>query len=96
MIIIRELADVDSLRRCIKQGDILSIYDIRHDIKKYYFTYNGILTTSFEDGNCADYCYESEFRRDLRIALTESNRYFIKLIEEETTEVVRLEEGAVI
>lgn len=96
MIIIRELADVDTLRRRIKQGDILSVYDIHHDIKRYYWTYHGILTSSFEDGDYADYCYESEFRRDIRIALTEPDRYFIKLIEEETTEVVRLEEGAVI
>lgn len=97
MIIIRDLWDIDNLKRRILQGDILEIYNIHYDVTKYYWVYNDILTSSMADGDWADYCYDGEFHNDLRIALLEPNRYLIKLVIDSNmgcTEVVRLEEGA--
>ena len=97
MIIIRDLWDVDTLKRRILQGDILEIYNIPYDICKYYWVYNDILTSSLGDGDYADYCSDGEFHGDLRIALLDPKRYFIKLVVDSDmgcTEVVRLEEGA--
>lgn len=96
MIIIRDLTDVHTLKLKIMQGDILEIYNSHYDITKYYWVYEGILTMSFDKGNYADYCYDSEFFRDIRMALSEPDRYFVKLVQDRDTEVIRLEENAVI
>lgn len=97
MIIIRDLWDIDNLKRRILQGDILEIYNIQYDVAKYYWVYEDILTASMADGDWADYCYDGEFHNDLRIALLDPTRYLIKLVIDSNmgcTEVVRLEEGA--
>ena len=96
MIIIRDLNDVDTLRRKIRQGDILEIYRIHYDVTKIYWTWNGILVLSYNEGDYADYCYEAEFFRDIRVALSAPDQYFIKLISDYETEVVRLDEDAII
>ena len=92
MIFIRDWFDVETLQRKVMQGDILEIYNIQYDVSKYYWVYNDILTSSLNDGEYADYCYESEFRRDLRMALLEPDRYFIKLVTDVDVEVVRADE----
>ena len=99
MFIIRDLWDIETLRRRILQGDILEIYNIPYDVCKYYWVYNSILTSAMEYGDMADHCGNGEFHNDLRIALLDPNRYLIKLVVDSNmgcTEVVRLEEGAVI
>lgn len=99
MIIIRDLTDIHTLKLKIIQGDILEIYNTHYDIVKYYWVYEGILTMSYSDGDYADYCYDAEFFRDIRMALTKPDRYLIKLVVDSNmgcTEVVRLEEDALI
>ena len=94
MIIIHDLFDVETLQRKIMQGDILEIYNTQYDISKYYWVYNDILTSSFADGEYADHCYDGEFHRDLRAALLDRKRYFIKLVTDTDVEVVIAEEDA--
>ena len=94
MIIIRDLWDVDTLKRRIHQGDILDIYNVKYDISKIYFSYKGLLMSCYDDMNDGDYCSDGEFHGDLRIALLDPTRYFIKLVTDVDVEVVIAEEGA--
>lgn len=96
MIIIRDLTDIHTLKLQIRKGDILEIYNKHYDVAKYYWDYDGILTCSYGDGDYADYCYDSEFFRDIRMALHNPERYFIKLVEETDVEPVMLDEEALI
>ena len=100
MIIIRDLTDVHTLKLQIIKGDILEIYNKHYDISKYYWVYDGILCSSYGDEDCPDngfdYCYDAMFFRDIRMALNNPERYFLKLIEEIDVEPVILEEGVLI
>lgn len=99
MIIIRDLTDIHTLKLQIRKGDILEIYNTQYDITKYYWIYDGILVATYGEDMSADYCYDAEFFRDIRMALTEPDRYLIKLVVDSNmgcTEVVRLEEDALI
>ena len=94
MIIIRDLFDVETLERQIMQGDVLDIYCVPYDVSKIYFDYKGIFMATLGDNCDADYCSAGEFHADLRIALLDPNRYFIKLVTDTDVEVVIAEEGA--
>ena len=96
MIIVRDLTDVHTLKLQIIKGDILEIYNKHYDIAKYYWVYDGILTAGYGEGDYADYCTDTEFFRDIAMALNNPERYFIKLVEEVEVEPVILEEGALV
>ncbi len=100
MIIIRDLTDVHTLKLRIKQGDVVEIYNKHYDISKFYFTIDGILCYSygsdFDPAYGLDYCYDTEWFRDIRMALLDPERYFIKLLEESWSQPVVLEEHAYI
>jgi hypothetical protein len=96
MIIIRDLFDVETLERNIKRGDVLDIYCVPYDISKIYFNYRGMFMTTLGSEGDAEYCSSGEFHADLRIALLDPNRYFIKLVTDTEVDVVIMEEGAVI
>jgi hypothetical protein len=100
MIIIRDLTDVHTLKLQIRKGDVVEIYNKHYDISKYYFTMDGILCYSIgsvEDyGFGLDYCYDTEWFRDIRRALLDPERYFIKLLEESWAQPVVLDEDAYI
>jgi len=100
MIIIRDLTDVHTLKLRIKQGDVVEIYNKHYNISKYYWLYDGILCSSYGDEDCPDngfdYCYDTMFFRDIRMALLNPERYFIKLLEESWAQPVVLEEHAYI
>ena len=94
MIIIRDLYDIDTLHRKILQGDILEIYNTSYGVSKFYFQYGGILTyceaePDMSTESWGQYCGIGMFHRDIRMALLEPNRYFIKLVEDMQVEVVR-------
>lgn len=94
MIIIRDLWNVDTLKRKMQQGDILEIYNTKYDCSKIYFDYKGILMACYDDMSDGDYCSDGEFYGDLRMALLDPARYFIKLVTDTEVEVVIAEEGA--
>ena len=94
MIIVRDMQDIDTIERRIKQGDVLDIYNVPYDISKIYFVYNGILMSCHNDISDGGYCQRGEFHCDLRVALLDPARYFIKLVTDVRTEVVIAEEGA--
>lgn len=99
MIIIRDLTDVNTLKNKIRQGDILEIYRKRYDIVRCYWVDSGVLMVSYGDGECADYCYDSEFFRGIRVALRDPVNYFVKLIKDgdvSNVEVITLDEEAYI
>lgn len=96
MIIIRGLTDIHTLKLQIIKGDILEIYNKHYDISKYYWVYDGVLTASYGEGDYADYCTDTEFFRDVAMALNNPERYFLKLVEEVDVEPVILEEGALV
>ena len=96
MIIVRDLTDIDTIKRYMKLGDVLEIFNMRYGVAKFYFYYHGILSSAYGSGDYMDSCYDSEFFRDIRMALYEPERYFVKLIEVDNVENVRLEESAVI
>lgn len=100
MIIIRDLTDVHTLKIQIRKGDILEIYNKHYNISKFYWTYDGVLCYSYGDedvpDNGFDYCYDGEFLKEIRTALQNPDRYFIKLLEESWAEPVVLDEEAYI
>ena len=96
MIIVRDLFDVETIERRIKQGDVLDIYCVPYDVSKIYFMYNGLLMSCHNDITDGDICSQGEFHCDLRVALLDPARYFIKLVTDVRTEVVIAEEGAAI
>lgn len=96
MIIIRDLTDIHTLKLQIRKGDILVIFNKHYGISKCYWNYDGILMSSYEEGDYADYCTDGEFFRDIRIALSEPERYFVKLVEETYAEPVIMEENSII
>lgn len=100
MIIIRDLTDIHTLKLQIRKGDILEIYNKHYDVAKYYFIYEGVLCSIYGEEDCPenglDYCYDSQFFRDIRMALLNPERYFIKLLEESWAQPVILDEEALI
>ena len=96
MIIVRDLNDIDTIKNHMKFGDVLEIFNMQYGVGKFYFYYHGVLSVAWNSGDNMDACYDSEFFRDIRVALYEPDRYFVKLVEECEVENVRLEEDAVI
>lgn len=86
-MLIENYGDIDKLYTRIRQGDILIICNIHRNITKYYWFLKGLFMISYNDGEYADYCYPTEFRRDLVMAL-KSEDFTVSLMTNNSLEVI--------